>query len=279
MPDTRTLITSLGHRITVFSNDLIGNKIARQGLYEKENLQLMLALLSRIPEPVVLDIGANIGNHTLAFATRAARVHAFEPVPRIHALLCRNVEDNALGNVTLHALALSDQAGSDTIHMREAGNLGASSFDQRGANTEAVIVDKAVGDNYLAAQGVAHVDLIKIDVEAHEVYVLRGLMQTLRRDLPVLTLEWNDPLTVQRLAGTPELAFLREHYRIHVLTSNHERLAWTGRPFAFVRWKLTRLLRPRRVLLCPFDSSRLYKNLLLIPKGREALLDGLAAST
>src|SRR5690606_17266399 len=80
--DTTTLVTTaLGHRITVFRNDHVGDKIARHGLYEKENLLLLLKLLEQLPQAVVLDVGANIGNHTLAFATRATEVHAFEPIP------------------------------------------------------------------------------------------------------------------------------------------------------------------------------------------------------
>lgn len=78
---TRTLPTSLGHRITVFSHDFIGKKIARVGLYEKESLAYLNELLARIDAPVVLDTGANIGNHALAFATQAAAVRAFEPLP------------------------------------------------------------------------------------------------------------------------------------------------------------------------------------------------------
>lgn len=276
MPDTTTLTTSLGHRITVFRNDHIGTKIARQGLYEKENLALLLALLGAMTEPVVLDVGANIGNHTLAFATRASAVHAFEPIPRIHALLNRNVGDNGLAHVSVHNLALSDTAGSDTIYMVLDGNYGASSFDQRREGTEPVTVNKVVGDSFLADRGVTRVDLVKIDVEAHEVYVLRGLMQTLRRDLPVITMEWNDPLTIERLSGSPELAFLRANYRIQVLGSNYDRDWWTGKPLAAVRRKLTRLFTQRKAVLYPFDPTRLYKNLLLIPNGREALLDRIA---
>jgi FkbM family methyltransferase len=276
MSDTRTLSTSLGHTITVFQNDYIGDKIARNGLYEKENLGLLLALLARMPDAVVLDVGANIGNHTLAFATGASQVHAFEPIPRIHALLTANVAQNRLDNVHIHNLALSDNSGTDTIHMVQDGNCGASSFDQRSKTaTEAISVHKAIGDNLLTELGVTRVDLVKIDVEAHEVYVLRGLLQTLKRHLPVITLEWNDPLTIERLRGSPELAFLQEHYTIHVLGSNHDRGWWLGRPLAFVRRKLTRLLSPRVAVLHPFNPNQLYKNLLLVPKGREALLDNL----
>jgi hypothetical protein len=119
------------------------------------------------------------------------------------------------------------------------------------------------------------VDFVKIDVEAHEVYVLRGLMQTLQRDLPFITMEWNDPLTIERLSGSPELQFLQQHYRIHVLGSNYDRAWWTGKPLAFLRRKLTRLLRPRTAVLYDFDPGRLYKNLLLVPKAREGVLQTL----
>ena len=202
MNNTRTRNNLFGHRMTVFRNDHVGDKIVSQGLYEKENLQLLLGLLRNLPQPVVLDIGANIGNHTMAFATVASRVHAFEPIPYIHSLLRQNVEQNALGNVTLHALALSDRDNEAVIHMVTNGNYGASSFDQRNGDTEAVSVQRRRGDALLAELGVGRVDFIKIDVEAHEVFVLRGLMNTLQRDRPVITIEWNDPLTIERMRGS-----------------------------------------------------------------------------
>lgn len=275
MSDTRTCTNLFGQHVTVFCNDHVGDKIASQGLYEKENLELLLRLLHSIPQPVVLDIGANIGNHTLAFATVASRVHAFEPIPRIHALLRQNVEQNQLVNVTLHALALSDSEGEATIHMVTDGNYGASSFDQRSGVSEAVTVVRRRGDALLAELGVDKVDFLKIDVEAHEVYVLRGLMETLQARRPFITMEWNDPLTIERLSGSPELQFLMDNYRVLVLGSSWDRAWWAGRPLAFLRRKLSRLFGTRRAVLYPFEPTRLYKNLLLIPNERLDLLEQL----
>ena len=272
MPITRTLHTRLGHRITAFCNDHVGDKIALHGLYEPENLELLLDLIGRIKEPVVLDIGANIGNHTLAFATRAASVHAFEPIPAIYQLLHDNVAANGLAHVHTHPVALSDTAGTATIYMVKQGNFGASSFDQRANGVEPVEVNKQTGDEFVRQHGLGRIDFIKIDVEAHEVFVLRGLMRTLERDLPWLTMEWNDKLTIERLNHSPELAFLQQHYTLWVLGSNYDRSYWASRPLGFVRRKLTRLLKPRRALLYPFTPDRLYKTLLLVPKGKEALL-------
>ncbi len=272
MSNTRTLTTSLGHRVTVFCNDHVGDKIASQGLYEPENLELLLDLIRKIESPTVLDIGANIGNHALAFATCAAQVHAFEPIPAIYRLLAANVQDNSLHNVQTHALALSDQGGNATIYMVKQGNFGASSFDQRREGVEPVQVTKMSGDEFVNKNAISRIDFIKIDVEAHEVYVLKGLMQTLQRDLPWLTMEWNDTLTIERLANSAELRFLQQHYTIWVLGSNYDRAYWVTRPFSFLRRKLTRLFRRRRALLYPFVADHLYKNLLLVPKGKEALL-------
>lgn len=275
MENTALVTTSLGHQMAVFRNDHVGDKIAHNGLYEKENLLLLLKLLERLPNATVLDIGANIGNHALAFATRAHTVHAFEPIPYLYEVLRGNVARNGLAHVHAHNVALSDHGGSATINMVNAGNYGASSFDRRTEGTTPVDVTLTTGDAFIAEHGIARVDFVKIDVEAHEVFVLRGLMQTLQRDLPFITMEWNDPLTIERLRGSPELQFLQQHYTIRVLGSNYDRQWWAGKPFAFLRRKLTRLLTPRTAVLYDFDSSRLYKNLLLVPKGRESLVQGL----
>ncbi len=275
MQSTRTLTTTLGHQVTVFDNDHVGNKIARDGLYEKENVQFLLELLKLVRDPVVLDIGANIGNHTLAFATCAKHVYAFEPIPAIYKLLSGNVAANKLANVTTCNFALSDNAEPATIYMVSHGNFGASSFDKRSEEVEAVTVQKMRGDDFVAANALTKIDLLKIDVEAHEVFVLRGLMLTLRSHLPFVTMEWNDPLTIERLSGSAELQFLSDNYHIYVLGSNYDRGYWLGRSFAFVRRKLTRMLKTRKAVLYPFNPELLYKNLLLVPKGREALLEKL----
>jgi FkbM family methyltransferase len=276
MPNqTQQLTTSLGHQITAFTNDHVGDKIARNGLYEKENLGLLLELLKKITTPVVMDIGANIGNHTLAFSTVANKVLAFEPLPSVYALLDSNVKVNKLTNVQTFPFALSDQEEEATIYMVKEGNVGASSFDKRDDNVEAVTVSKKIGDQVFQQTGIKKLDLVKIDVEAHEVYVLRGLKQTLQQHKPIITMEWNDPLTIERLNGSDELQFLFKEYNIYVLGSNYDRGYWQNHSFAFIKRKLTRLFKSRKSALYPFNPARLYKNLLLIPHSKQAIVDGI----
>jgi FkbM family methyltransferase len=273
--DTQNLTTSLGHQVIAFKNDHVGDKIAKNGLYEKENLELLLQLLNRISSPVIMDIGANIGNHALAFSTVANRVLAFEPLPVVFNLLEKNISNNNIDNIQAFPFALSDVEEEATIYMVREGNVGASSFDQREDEVDAVTVNKKIGDEVLAEVGLKKLDLIKLDVEAHEAYVLRGLRKTLQQHKPIITMEWNDPLTIERLNGSDELQFLFEEYNVYVLGSNYDRGYWQHHSFAFIRRKLTRLFKTKKAALYAFNPARVYKNLLLIPKSKQAILDGI----
>ena len=273
--DTQNLTTSLGHKVIAYKNDHVGDKIAKNGLYEKENLGLLLQLLNKISNPVVMDIGANIGNHALAFSTAANHVLAFEPLPTVFSLLEQNISNNNIDNIQAFPFALSDVEEQATIYMVREGNVGASSFDQREEGVDAVTVNKKIGDEVLAEIGIKKLDLIKLDVEAHEAYVLRGLKKTLEQHKPIITMEWNDPLTIERLNGSDELQFLFEQYNVYVLGSNYDRSYWQHHSFSFIRRKLTRLFKTKKAALFDFNPAMVYKNLLLIPKSKQAILDGI----
>ncbi len=272
--ETQTLTTTLNQRITVFTHDHIGDKIAKTGLYEKENLELINNILKSMKDAVVLDIGANIGNHSLAFSTQAQAVYAFEPLPEVFSVLSQNIAQNDLTNVFANNLALSDTNDEDDIYMVLEGNVGASSFDKREAehNVAKVKVSKRIGDELVAELGINKIDMIKIDVEAHEVFVLQGLKNSIEKFKPYIVMEWNDPLTIERLNKSKLLEELFKIYDVYVLGSNYDRAYWERSHFAFIRRKLTRLFKARTARLYPFDPGKLYKNLLLVPKGKDKYL-------
>ncbi len=272
MRETEVLTNILGQRVRVFTNDHIGTKIRVQGLYEKENLFLLRNVLEQLRQPIVLDIGANIGNHSMALAACAAHVHAFEPLPAAFALLDENIHENNLHNVHAHPVALSDEEGDATFYHVRSGNVGASGFDLRHNDAEPVTVQKRIGDRIVRELGLTRVDLIKIDVEAHEAFVLRGLMQTIKQHRPFIVMEWTDPLTIQRFADMGLWKSLFSDYRVFVLGSNYDREYRRGEPLAFLRRKLCRLIKPRSLVLYPFNPARLYKNLLLVPPEKRQYL-------
>jgi FkbM family methyltransferase len=132
---------------------------------------------------VVLDVGGNIGLFTLFLVhkygrDRFAKIHVFEPNPDTFARLKRNLSANGLegpeGLCEAHMLALSDRAG--TVYMEAPrGYSVLSTISDAGT----VPVECKTLDAWREERGIAAVDLFKVDVEGHELSLLRGAPNTL----------------------------------------------------------------------------------------------------
>jgi FkbM family methyltransferase len=136
---------------------------------------------------VVIDGGANRGEWSRAVFDAAdavgvtAEVHAFEPSPACVVEL----REKFGGEKGFHLVsqALSDRAGEATLHDGGAGSSQASLVpraEHEGGATAAITVPLARLGDYLTAQRIARVDLLKLDVEGHELAALRGLGERLR---------------------------------------------------------------------------------------------------
>ena len=66
-----------------FKDDYISNEVRRHGVYEKELYLFLKRFLEINKDAVCLDVGANIGNHTLTMGLYAKKTYAFEPVPEM----------------------------------------------------------------------------------------------------------------------------------------------------------------------------------------------------
>lgn len=141
----------------------------------------------------VIDVGANIGAHTVAFAKMigpAGEVYAIEAQPRLFNLLCDNVKLNQLGNV-------KGICGVATDRFVEQVRLSALPPDDQRFNFGALPAagdgnEYAPGDT-IDALGLTRCDLIKIDVEGTEAEVIRGARGTIESYLPTLYVENNGP--------------------------------------------------------------------------------------
>jgi len=142
------------------------------------------------PGDTVLDIGAGYGYFTLLAASlvgHAGHVYAFEPNPTVASRLLENVSLNDFANVRLHCVAVSNVSGTVELHVVPQ-HSGISSLRRlEGETATTISVPAAAIDSF--ADEMAHVRLVKIDVEGGELLVLEGMKELLRYDHPYVTLE------------------------------------------------------------------------------------------
>lgn len=173
-------------QLATFAFDHVGQAIAVWGRYERDELELLMRSLvgRRAGRGLCLDVGANIGNHSLFFADHFDEVFAFEPHPRTFALLQLNA--GLKGNVRCFNVAASDAEGRARLAQR-ADNVGmASLHGDPGADGVECRLCRLDDLPELAGRAVA---LMKVDVEGHEAAVLRGARAMLMRDRPVVVFE------------------------------------------------------------------------------------------
>jgi FkbM family methyltransferase len=185
------------------SNDVyMGQAFLRYGECCEIEIRLLLSLL-KVPG-MVIEVGANMGVHTVPMATELARqgrsMLALEPQPVIFQQLCANLAINGLLNVSALSYACGKESGVVSFEVpdyRSLGNFGGTSMCARPTTpTRHETVPCIRLDDLVPT---AAVGLIKIDVEGYELQVLEGSSNIIARSHPVLYVE-ND-----RVNNSPQL--------------------------------------------------------------------------
>jgi FkbM family methyltransferase len=153
---------------------------------------------------VFVDIGANVGIHTLHAARLVGAtgvVHAFEPDPKTFEILTQNVQANGLqASIQLHQQALLDRNGELPLY-RAAGMSTWNSVFAGNDGRPSVIVPCVTLDEALA--GTSRIDVIKLDAEGAEPAILRGMNRILERNPDILILMEYAPPHLQRSGISP----------------------------------------------------------------------------
>lgn len=184
----------------------VGWDLMQSGRYVQPELDNLAALIRACrADPVVLDVGANVGVHSLWFsALVGARgvVHAFEAQRIVYQMLMGNLAINSIENV--HARQVAVGAAPGHLHLPPVDyarnwNFGGMGLidegpdpqfahgseerarAERGERVEVVTLDSLA---------LPRVDFIKIDVEGMEQNVLAGGRATIERDRPLMQVEW-----------------------------------------------------------------------------------------
>lgn len=138
---------------------------------------------------VAVDIGANVGHHTLFLATIADVVYSFEPYPPVLEKLKEKVALNRLGHVSVQPYGLGQSDAVLDFFEPETENHGVGSFVARPRGARGLKLRIRRGDDALEELGVPKIDLLKVDVEGFEHQVFAGLASRLRADRPFVLSE------------------------------------------------------------------------------------------
>jgi FkbM family methyltransferase len=236
--------------------DHIGDSIFIDGLYEGALLHsAFYTLLGRraaqFAQSTCLDVGANIGNHSIFFADRFAQVVAVEPNPIFCLAFRATVALNKMTNILLFECGLGAEAGRLAYRQASNTNLGASHFLAAAADgtpaESCLELEIKIGDDVVESLDVPHISLIKIDVEGLELAVLRGLQRTLIGQDPVVMFEAHPE--VDRPGAEATLDFLRKLGYIHLYSCERPRISRRSSRIkrALFRLKHGSMPRPVRV--------------------------------
>ena len=177
-----------------FKNCYVDESIVKNGFWEKKLGEQLKNYIKK--DNVFLDIGANIGYHSLFVASilkGSGKVYSFEPITYLCKQLQESVNLNNFTNLEVCNFGLSENEGEHIINIRD-GNIGGSSllsfpkidkFEVK--ETEKVVLkklDSFLGETY-------KVDVIKIDVEGYEYEALKGAFNILKNNHPVIFMEFS----------------------------------------------------------------------------------------
>lgn len=172
-------LTSNG--IAILDDDLISNWVKQSGRLDHDQNMLPLVIPFIKPGSIVIDAGAFIGDHTIAYAEAAGLdglVFAFEPSKEAFKCLERNLQ--RMPNTTCFNKGLGSKTETKGIE-KVPGNLGMNHISE-GSGVSVVSIDEL---------DMFGIDFIKIDCEGYELEILKGAKDTIEKFRPVMLIEVN----------------------------------------------------------------------------------------
>ena len=172
----------------VFGNKLflskkgLGLSVSHYGTYEELEAKIMEEKIET--GNIVVDIGANIGLHTLNMARivgNTGQVFAFEPDPSNFEILKKNVKINNYKNIILEQKAVGDKHGRVTLYQSD-NPINHRIFPQTEQAKSEIQVELTNLDNYFDSDMIDKINFIKIDVEGMEFGVLKGMKNILKNN-------------------------------------------------------------------------------------------------
>ena len=231
------------------SNQHIGWHVLVYGCYEGNLLRTMKRLLKGFSLRVAIDVGANIGHHTLVLSNLFKRVYSFEPIPEFREVLAANLYLNNIDNVEIIPLALGRSYNRAQMallfHHNEpqtaSVNTGAYSFEDP-FRWEVRETEMNSLDHFVRSRGLTDVDYLKVDTDGSEEDILQGAADTLIRFQPLIQVELTeDAKQWRRDLSLPNLVRFLKQFGYEMLDSN-------GRPHGSATFNGNYFALPKRMI-------------------------------
>ena len=192
-----------GYYVFYSKGTSIVQRIHDAGVYEGETCNAIVRELSHFKDPVFLDVGANVGLISINVLANIPDVviHAFEPGIHQYELFKKTIEKNALqSKISLHSEALGDIPGQKSFFVHNSRDASGDGFIDTGRAGEAkTITVKVTTLDEWATHSEVSPNVIKIDTEGAELWVLQGGENYILKEKPVIFLE----ISVKNLHAYP----------------------------------------------------------------------------
>lgn len=174
--------------------------------HEKEDTTAQFVKSSLTIGSIFVDVGSNIGYFSLLATSLGARVVAYASTPAVFNHVTENFAIRGFDSIALVNAAVADKPGK-LVPYQSPDDPGANNLF--GDGRDGIEVQGISLDEDLAARGVAHVDLLKIDAEGAEPMVLDGAARLLSSpNVPTIAVEIN-PIALRQANFAPSDIFAR----------------------------------------------------------------------
>ncbi len=226
-----------GFKIFVMPDDYIGRSILKSKIYEPHVTTVIRQVLKE--GDTFLDLGANIGYFTMLASSLVkanGRVIAFEPNPQNVQLIYSTLIENGFENVTIYPYAVSDSAR--IMKFVTVGSNGGVVTKYSKYQRYHLLVQSIVIDEFLKNE--TRIDLIKIDIEAHEPAAIRGMEGLIKKTRPKIITEFH-PWALQINNISPPIAYLEQiialNYGLSIIEPSGNCLGMPGAEEILAYWK------------------------------------------
>ena len=171
--------------INVLENDWMGMDFIKGQLWEPHIIQFLKNELTNTSN--FIDVGSNYGYISIRASKLCNKVFSFEPQMFMYDLSKKSISDNSITNIEVFNLALGDEEKEINLSKIDysgnginVGEVSIKYSNDTGESTRIVKLDDFLDDD---------VDIIKIDVQGYEKFVLNGSKETIKKNTPILIIE------------------------------------------------------------------------------------------